>query len=217
MKENFKKFLTYLIPVALLATGLNTQAKESIKGLTSDKSSKKADSSIPQTRNQSHLKKHSIGIGIGQTFLMSKFANYGDDKITWDLFYNYSASHSFDFIANFHRSKHSYEGQYSEITGLALGIKAKTFNFDNFSPFVMGGFGFYNPKVRRRINGNMIESRSKFTFGFHLGAGVDLRLNKEFSVGAMINYHNPFDQKQENQPDVEGSYFKLLMNVFYTF
>jgi opacity protein-like surface antigen len=217
MKENYKKFLTYLIPVALLATGLNIQAKDSIKGLTSDKSAKKAEPKIPESRNQNTLNKHSIGIGIGQTFLMSKFSTYGDDEITWDLFYNYSASHSFDFIANFHSSKHSFEGQYTQLNGLALGIKGKTFQFDNFSPFGMGGFGFYNPKVKRNINGVPTESRTKITFGFHIGAGVDLRLNNKFTVGAMATYHNPFDQKQENQPDVEGSYFKLLMNTFYTF
>ena len=217
MKENVKKFLTYLIPVALLATGLNTQAKESIKGLTSDQKAKKVEPAIPSTRNTSTLKKHSIGIGVGQTFLMSDLSDYGEDKITWDLFYNYSASHSFDFIANFHSSKHSYQGFYSQITGLALGIKAKTFQFDNFSPFGMGGFGFYQPKVKRNIGGTMTESKTKLTFGFHVGAGADLRLNERFTVGVMATYHNPFDVKQDNQPEVKGSYFKLLMNTFFTF
>ena len=217
MKENVKKFLTYLIPVALLATGLNSQAKESIKGLTSDKKSKKVEPAIPATRNTSSLNKHSIGIGIGQTTLMNDFSDYGENKMTWDLFYNYSASHSFDFIANFHSSKHTKQDLYTQITGLALGIKAKTFQFDNFSPFGMAGFGFYQPKVRRNIGGTVMDSKSKIAFGFHIGGGADLKLNDRFTVGVMATYHNPFDVEQDNQPAVEGSYFKLLMNSFFTF
>lgn len=217
MKEKLKNILTYAIPVVLIATGISSNANESIKGLTSDKKAKKVETAIPESRNSNPLKKHSIGIGIGQTFLAGDFSDHGEDKITWDLFYNYSASHSFDFIANFHSSKHSHQGNYVRLNGLALGIKAKTFNFDNFSPFGMGGFGFYQPKVKRTVNGVLMPSEEKITFGFHLGAGADLRLNDKFTVGVMATYHNPFDVKQDNQPEVTGSYFKLLMNTFYTF
>ncbi|OUR96129.1 hypothetical protein A9Q84_07140 [Halobacteriovorax marinus] len=217
MIKKLNTILKYLIPVVLIATGFNSQAKDTIKNLTSDTKAKKVEPVIPQSRNTSPLNRHSIGIGIGQTFLMSDFSDLGDDKITWDLFYNYSASHSFDFIANFHSSKHKLNNQYSQITGLALGIKAKTFQFDNFSPFGMGGFGFYQPKTRRLIDGQLVTSKTKLTFGFHLGAGADLRLNDKFTVGVMATYHNPFDVKQDAQPEVEGSYFKLMMNTFYTF
>ncbi|EQC44412.1 hypothetical protein [Bacteriovorax sp. DB6_IX] len=92
------------------------------------------------------LKVHSLGVGIGQTFLQGDFKDHGEDKITADLFYNYSASHSFDFLANFHYSTHEYRKKKVTATGLALGIKAKMFNFDNFSPFATGGLGFYSPK-----------------------------------------------------------------------
>ncbi|PIK13914.1 outer membrane beta-barrel protein [Halobacteriovorax sp. JY17] len=217
MKKYLKNFSKYVIPVAFLATGFSATAKPSIKKLTSDEKSKNVDSSIPASRNMNPLNKHSIGLGIGQTFLMSEFADKGEDKITWDLFYNYSASHSFDFLANFHTSKHKYLNQYTQLTGLALGIKAKTFQFDNFSPFITGGFGFYQPKVRRLINNELVTSKTKMTFGYHAGAGADLRLNDKFTIGVMGTLHNPFDVKQDLQPEVEGSYVKLMMTTFYTF
>lgn len=217
MIKKINYILKYLIPVAIIATGINSQAKDTIKNLTSDKKAKKVEPVIPESRNTSSLKKHSIGLGIGQTFLMTDFSDNGEDKIAFDFFYNYSASHSFDFIANFHSSKHKFKNQFAKVTGLALGIKAKTFQFDNFSPFGVGGFGFYQPKTRRLINGALVDSKTKLTFGYHLGAGADLKLNEKFTVGVMATYHNPFDVKQDDQPEVEGSYFKLMMNTFYTF
>ncbi|ATH09055.1 hypothetical protein BIY24_14210 [Halobacteriovorax marinus] len=217
MKKYLFSFSKYVLPAAFLVAGLTANAKPSIKKLTSDEKSKNVDSEIPTSRNMSTLNKHSVGIGIGQTFLMSEFADKGEDKITWDLFYNYSASHSFDFIANFHTSKHKHLNQYTQLTGLALGIKAKVFHFDNFAPFVTGGFGFYQPKMRRMINNELVTSKTKLTFGYHAGAGADLRLNDKFTVGVLGALHNPFDVKQELQPEVEGSYVKLMMTVFYTF
>ncbi len=217
MKKYLKNFSKYLIPVVVLAAGTSALAKPSIKKLTSDEKSQNVDSDIPVSRNMSLLNKHSVGLGIGQTFLMSEFADKGEDKITWDLFYNYSASHSFDFLANFHTSKHKYLGQYTQVTGLALGIKAKVFQFDNFAPFITGGFGFYQPKMKRVIDDELVESKTKLTFGYHFGAGADLRLNNKFTIGLMAALHNPFDVKQDLQPEVEGSYAKLMMTTFYTF
>lgn len=217
MKKYINNFSKYVIPAALLVAGFTAQAKPSIKKLTSSEKSKDVDSSIPASTDMNPLKKHSIGLGVGQTFLMSEFADKGEDKITWDLFYNYSASHSFDFLANFHTSKHKYLDQYTQVTGLALGIKAKAFQFDNFSPFITGGFGFYQPKMRRRINNELVTSKTKLTFGYHAGVGADLRLNNKFTVGVLGTLHNPFDVKQDLQPEVEGSYVKLMMTTFYTF
>ncbi len=216
--QKLNKMIKILAPVILLAGAFSVKAeKPSIKALTSSKSAKKQASRIPSPRLTGSLKKHSLGIGIGQTFLKSDFKQNGEDKITWDLFYNYSASHSFDFIANFHTSSHKFSGRKTNISGLALGLKAKVYQIDSFAPFVTGGLGFYQPKLTRNIDGVMTESESKLTFGFHFGAGGELRLNKDVSVGVMGQFHNPFDIRQENQPEVEGSYFKLLLVSFYTF
>ena len=163
------------------------------------------------------LQVHSLGIGIGQTFVKGDFEDNGDDKITWDLLYNYSASHSFDMMANFHYSKHSYKGRYIRLSGLAIGIKGKLYQFDSFSPYAVGGLGFYSPKTKREVNGSLIESESKVVFGTHLGAGGDLKLNNKFTMGLLGQYHNPFDVKQELGPEVEGSYFKLLITALYSF
>lgn len=195
-------------------------AKESIKALTSDKKASEAKatpSSSPEPRVSNALKLHSVGIGVGQTFVKGDFDKYGEDKITADIIYTYSASHSFDFMANFHYSKHEFRTTYTMVRGLALGIKAKIFNFDSFSPYVVGGLGFYAPRVKRAVNGVIRESESKVVFGDHLGAGAELRLNRKFTTGVLAHYHNPFDVKQEIGSEVEGSYIKLLITAVYSF
>lgn len=165
----------------------------------------------------SDLNRHSVGLGIGQTFLNGGFHDNAESSITPDLYYNYSASYSFDLLVNFHYSKQE-KGQTSVRTlGLAPGIKAKFYQFDNFAPFALGGLGFYNPTEERVVNGQLRESDGKWVFGYHFGGGVELKLNPHFTVGAMFHFHNPFDVKQDVGGDVEGSYQKLMLTTFYTF
>jgi len=159
-----------------------------------------------------------IGIGVGQTTLMGDFSKFGENKITVDAYYKYSASYSFDAIANIHYSKHSEKnGEYSRVAGTALGIKGKFFQYDAFSPFALGGVGFYLPKIRRQINNNLLESKTKLAFGVHFGGGVDIKLNNFFTAGLLAHYHNPFDVKQDIGPKVNGSYFKIMVTAMYTF
>lgn len=195
------------------------QIKPNIHQLTSDKTAQKVNGDIPEAgdRIPGALHKHSIGIGVGQTFLRSDLADQGNDKITPDLYYTYSASYSFDFVANLHYSKHEYLNRDATIRGLALSIKGKGFQYDAFSPFVLGGFGFYLPGATRIMNGVPTETREQLVFGFNLGGGVELRLNNEVSVGVLAHYHDPFDVRQEVGPELEGSYMKLLIVASYTF
>jgi hypothetical protein len=198
------------------------QIKPNIHVLTSDKTAQKVNNNIP-TREEadripSELNKHSIGIGIGQTFLRSDFHEHGTDKIAIpDLYYNYSASYSFDFTANLHYAKFEYREKDVSLPGLALAIKGKGFQFDAFSPFVLGGFGFYIPSATRNISGSPAETRTQLVFGINLGAGGELRLNKEWTIGVIAHYHDPFDVRQEDGSDFEGSYMKLLVIGSYTF
>lgn len=173
------------------------------------------DISAPVIENS--LRKHSLGIGLGQTFLDNDFSENGTNKITFDLFYEYSASYSFDFLAGAHYSEHENLDRKVQLGGFTGSIKGKFFQFDNFAPYGTMGVGFYHPQVTRRYNGRLIKSESKFTFGWNLGLGSDLKLNNHFKVGLMAILHNPFDIQQANAPDVEGSYYKMLFTTFYTF
>lgn len=204
----------------------NAEEPVSIKKLTSKETAKKASSgdieedSSPapvSSSPSSTVNLHSLGIGLGQTFLNGKLNDNGEDKITADLIYSYSASSSFDLMADFHYSKHEFRGRYVRLTGLALGIKAKLFNFDSFSPFALGGLGFYAPKVKRDVNGTLTESETKIVFGNHIGVGAELRLNRRVVMGVLAQIHNPFDVKQEVGPEVEGSYGKLMLYTLYSF
>lgn len=219
LKKDFNlKTVTNLVTVFVFAfsSPIWAQKKPNIKDLTSNEKTKEVDRNIPRG-DDGGIKLHSLGLGIGQTFLLGDADKNGEDKITWDVYYNYSASYSFDFMANFHTAKHKHRDRFIETTGLALSIKAKAFQFDSFAPFALGGLGFYWPKARREIGNSLEDSKTKATFGLNLGAGAELRLNRHFMVGVIGHYHNPFDVKQDVGPDVELSYFKLLITLFYTF
>ncbi len=205
-------------------TSSETSYKKDVKG--TNNLEKKEDSVDKKPRFQvrrNGLKKHSLAIAIGQTFLRGDFKRYGTDSVTPDLYYGYSASHSFDLLINVHSSRHTQisrltnEKTFSEISGLAVGIKGRIFQFDLFAPFVIGGFGLYSPKLRREYNGSWVTSNSQFAFGHHFGGGVELELNKHLSLSFIGHYHNPYDIKQEEIFEIEGSYLKLLITTSYIF
>lgn len=169
------------------------------------------------TTSANDLNRHSLGIGVGQTFLNGEFKELANSSITADLYYAYSASYSFDFMANLHYWTQDKGQTKVRTLGIAPAIKGKFYQFDNFSPYALGGLGFYNPQVKRYINNAYQESESTWVFGYHFGAGAELKLNEKVSIGALVHFHNPFDVKQDNGADVEGSYQKLLLTSFYTF
>jgi hypothetical protein len=221
LSKTLKKLTLVSTVILTVGTSFSFAQKPNIKRLTSEEKAKEVKDEIQQVTAESRIPNavqlHSVGIGIGQTFIEGDFDDYGDDQITLDLLYNYSASHSFDLLIDLHYSKHSFRTEYVRLMGLTAGIKGKFFNFDAFSPYLLGGLGFYSPKVKRTINNQLLESESKVVFGTHIGVGGDLRLNKRVTMGILAQYHNPFDVKQELGPEVEGSYFKLLITALYSF
>jgi len=169
---------------------------------------------LPGSRVDDYLKIHSLGLGIGETWLSGDFANYGNDGISWDIYYDYSASHSFDLLVDFHWNKFSNDsgGKETQI-GLVPSAKIKFYQFDNFTPFVILGLGFYAPEV----SSPTYDSDAKIVLGASYGLGMDLRLSRHFKIGAIYQIHNPFDVSQDGGPDLEGSYSKLLLVGFYSF
>jgi len=174
-------------------------------------------SSYPAASAPRRLQQHGLGLGLGQTFLLGKYADYGDDKITLDLLYSYAASYSFDVLVNAHMSEHKHKNERMKTTGLTGSIKGRFVEYDNFSPFFLGGLGFYAPKARRDDQGNGRWTEQKVTFGLNFGGGVDLRLNDNYVVGVMGQMHCPFKVQQEDQSDLRGYYFKLLITGMYLF
>jgi hypothetical protein len=170
-----------------------------------------------QSASPRQLRKHGVGIGLGQTFLLGNYADYGDSKITADLLYTYAASYSFDILVDAHYSQHKSSKEKMKLMGLNGAIKARLFEFDNFSPFVLGGLGFYAPQAKRNIGGTQKWSEQKLGFGMNFGGGVDLRLNDHYVVGILGQVHWPFTIKQDSQSDLKGYYFKLLITGIYLF
>jgi len=164
------------------------------------------------------IQQHGIGFGIGQNVLMGNYGKYGKDKITLDLLYSYAASYSFDVLIDAHYSVQQDNGEKMRTTGLATSIKGRLVEFDNLSPYLLGGVGFYAPRAYREKNtGGKKWTEDKITFGFNFGAGLDLRLNDQFVVGLMTQLHTPFTIAQEGQSDLKGYYAKFLLTGMYLF
>lgn len=220
-----KTILNKFVLAPVLVTGVfisNANAQRpNITALTSDKTATQEAASMPESspRIPGDLNKHYLGIGFGETFVYGDFRRNGMSKITIpELYYTYTATHSFDFVANLHYSKHSYKSHYAQLPGLALSIKAKIFQFDAFSPFVLGGLGFYMPVVKyTNAQGALERSEARMVLGLNLGAGAELRLNDEVNIGVIAHYHRPFDVRQENVGDVSGGYMKLMITASYAF
>jgi len=178
----------------------------------------KKDSSKPtSTAAPRRLQQHGLGLGLGETFLLGKYSNYGADKITVDILYSYAASYSFDLLINAHMSEHKDNSDRMKIMGLTGSFKARLVEYDNFSPYVLAGLGFYAPKAKREVNDENKWSDQKITFGVNFGGGLDLRLNDHYVVGIMGQMHWPFAVKQNEGPDIKGYYFKLLITGMYLF
>ena len=219
----------YTVLAVFMAASFNfAQAKEVTAADVLKKGDRKSYAqSTGSVSFDSGINKHSLGIGVGETFLLSDFKDSGENKITGDVYYSYMASYSFDFVANLHVSKAEFQSdprfKPTSVTtpGLALGIKSRLYQFDSFAPYILGGMGFYRPTMTRVVetsNGAVRqETDGKLTFGYHIAAGCELKLNNKVTVGLVGHYHNPFDVKQEFGPEIEGSYFKLLMTAMYTF
>ena len=208
-----------LILLFLFSVVSTTDVYARIKELTSDREAKKVKDRRPDPARSMNFNAHAVGIGIGQTFLQGDFKDNGRDNIGWELLYNYSASYSYDMLVTGHFSSHKNLQRRTQLAGLTVGIKARIFQFDSFAPFVHGGLGFYSPVLKRPMGeeGVLTRSRSQVTFGTQVGLGAELTLNPSFKMGLMGHYHNPFDIKQDSGPDVEGSYFKLLITFLYVF
>jgi hypothetical protein len=217
------KLVTFIVASLFLNLSYAQNNKPSIKDLTKKESppvesrEESPSSSSVASEVPGGINKHSIGVGIGQTFLFSDFQNNGGNSITGELIYSYSASHSFDFVVDLHLSTHEYQDKETKLLGIVPAIKSKLYQFDSFSPYVIGGLGFYRPQLKRYIGNTLVLSEAKTVLGYSFGGGGDLRLNDHYTVGVLFQYHNPFDVKQDSGEDVEGSYAKLLLTLSYTF
>jgi hypothetical protein len=163
------------------------------------------------------LRQHGFGFGLGETFLLGNYAKYGSDKITMDFFYSYAASYSFDLLVNAHVSEHTDNSEKMKLMGLTSSIKGRFVEYDNLSPYFLGGLGFYAPKAKRSVNNTTKWTDQKVTFGLNFGGGVDLRLNDHYVVGVMGQMHAPFKIQQDEQSDLKVYYFKLLITGMYLF
>ena len=110
--RSWNMILASAVAVFWLAAGQAWGKPPLIKRLTSEAMADKVRNDVPSESGgggiYEELKVHSLGVGLGQTFVRGHLARHGEDKITLDGYYNYSVSHSFDMVLNFHYSQHVF-------------------------------------------------------------------------------------------------------------
>lgn len=153
-----------------------------------------------------------FSLGIGQTFLSGKdFPNYGDDKLTFDFFYNYSPADSdnFDLLLNVHSHEFQNNNKRLRTNSFNMNVKYKLHQ-GPISPFVNGGLGFYHIGLNDGLQNDIV-------LGNTLGLGVDFQLNQNFHVGFTLQHHNPFDADMAIDRTIEGSYNKMMFMIGVSF
>lgn len=224
--KNFSTILMALVAMSCFSPSYSFAIKtpDTNKELSKEDTSSADESEARESKASSlnsgsprRLQQHGVGLGVGQTFLFGNYGKHGNDKITLDLLYSYAASYSFDLLVDAHISEHKDQSERMKVMGLATSIKGRFVEYDNLSPYFLGGLGFYAPQMKREINGKSKWSDQKLTFGLNFGAGVDLRLNDHYVVGVMGQMHWPFKVQQDDQSDVKGYYMKLLITGMYLF
>lgn len=220
MKNSLFSHLTFLL-LSMLFLSNNLLAEENEKEATTKAPEKSEKPQVPapvaNNSNPAFLS-HGLGLGLGQTLLFGDFADYGDDELALDLFYQYRASYTFDFLANLHTNTYKKDdNQKTDLTGVTFNIKGRLFDFDAFAPYLTGGLGMYWPRVTRSNAGTLVESEKHAVLGINAGLGADLQLNPNFSFGFATFYHQPFNVKQDSQAGINGSYLRLMATLFIHF
>lgn len=159
------------------------------------------------------IDKHTVMLGVGQTFLTGDEFNYfGSDSLTLDFFYIYTPNKSkpFDLVSNFHWHNLKNRNRELNIRSTNFSFRYKFTQFQEFKPYLMGGLGFYNLQSSRN-------EKSKTVLGNTLGAGVDLNLNKNLTIGLNLQHHNPFDATFNTGRTLDGSYNKIMLTIGWGF
>lgn len=164
-------------------------------------------------RSEKKIHSHTIGYGVGQTFLFGDYKDIADNHLGHQFFYSFKTSYSFDFSSGIHLSRHDEDNRDLKMAALWTNIKATFFDFDTFAPFVTGGFGFYWP----RVEAGPLESKSKTVFGINFGVGADLQFNSHWAIEFLTHFHKPFATRYENNQKIKGSFFNILIALLYTF
>jgi len=161
--------------------------------------------------------RNSIGFGVGQAFLVGDYSHLGDDALTYDLYYAYRASYTFQFLVNAHYNKYETDASSIKTTSINTGIKAKIFDFDSFAPFWSLGVGFYWPQASYLEGTKQISTKKKGVFGVNASIGMDLNLNERFTIGFLTHLHYPFKAKFKNGYELSGGYLKILFLPTFSF
>lgn len=84
---------------------------------------------------------------------------------------------------------------------------------DSFYLSPLIGLGIYLPKVKRPINGQLLDTESKAVFGANLGIDLLLKLNESYGVGFKYQLHAPFSIKQVIGEELHGHYSNLIIKL----
>lgn len=156
---------------------------------------------------------NNLSIGLGQVFLMGDSSQYSDSLGT-RINYTYGVSQLFGFESSFNYSSHS-EGKYSQYSLLG-GVRGNLNAYDQLIPYLNGGIGFFRPS--KQINENA--SFSATLFGMYVGAGIDLKISKDFYFGPNLQIQNVFGTTKTTslgEMSLGGSSLNIMARAGCTF
>ena len=92
-----------------------------------------------------------------------------------------------------------------------------------FSPYVLGGAGWYSQRVELLLGDDVVESETTRKFGWHGGFGAELRLGRHAGVHGDYRYtflHFGSDDDEEDNgrgflPNFDGSMWTVGVTVYF--
>jgi opacity protein-like surface antigen len=156
---------------------------------------------------------HNLALELGQVFLVGDASKYSDSLGT-RVNYTYGVSELLAFESTLAYSSHS-EGKYSQLS-LMSGVRMNLSNYDQMVPYVNAGIGFFRPSKD-------IDEKASYSatlFGLYAGAGLDLKLSKEFFFGPSIQLQNAFGTSRDTtvgRVSLGGSSINFMARAGYTF
>jgi opacity protein-like surface antigen len=90
-----------------------------------------------------------------------------------------------------------------------------------FSPYVLGGAGWYFHRVESLLNDDVVDSVTTHTFGWHGGFGAELRMGHHAGIHADYRYtflHFGSDEGESRRrflPNYDGSMWTAGLTVYF--
>jgi hypothetical protein len=157
--------------------------------------------------------KHFLSLGLGHISIYRDFNDYGESGLLPSFIYSYEREKKYFPVLELHHYKNNYRGMFFSTSSINFALGHNLINVDSFYLSPLIGLGIYLPKVKRPIDGQLLDTESKAVFGANLGIDSILKLNESYGVGFKYQLHAPFSIKQVIGEELHGHYSTLIIKL----